>query len=393
MKNFLAGLWEKINSPGYSRPLMIILPCFAVLISLLIVVPPLNVYMANMRAASMPAVQESAAAETPVQTGSADTGLRTVRLTAYSQGEDLFITVCGENGEPVTGERFQLTLTTPLGDEIICSTYTDGSCYLVELLPGNYTVTMQALDGYTLPEPVICAVSSATHQAPSLEQLVPGLNEVDGKLYYLSELGQMASAVGVDLSCYNGRIEWDTLRNQGISFVILRVGGRGWGTGMLYTDTRFRQYFDEASRAGLKLGVYFYSTAVNDAEAVEEAEYVLSRLYGAPLDMPVFLDIEYSGKYPYGRADRLSTARRSGIINAFSSVLRSAGYDTGVYSGTYYITSELNYRALSAQTLWIANYTANNMLPRVSFGYDIWQYTESGRVKGVFGPVDINVIF
>lgn len=162
---------------------------------------------------------------------------------------------------------------------------------------------------------------------------------------------------------------------------------------MLYTDTRFRQYFDEARRAGLKLGVYFYSTAVNDAEAVEEAEYVLSRLYGAPLDMPVFLDIEYSGKYPYGRADRLSTARRSGIINAFSSVLRSAGYDTGVYSGTYYITSELNYRALSAQTLWIANYTANNMLPRVSFGYDIWQYTESGRVKGVFGPVDINVIF
>ena len=118
MKNFLAGLWEKINSPGYSRPLMIILPCFAVLISLLIVVPPLNVYMANMRAASMPAVQESAAAETPVQTGSADTGLRTVRLTAYSQGEDLFITVCGENGEPVTGERFQLTLT--LGFAALC---------------------------------------------------------------------------------------------------------------------------------------------------------------------------------------------------------------------------------------------------------------------------------
>lgn len=377
----------------YEKQLIIILPCLAVLISILIVAPPLSVYMANRRVVrDIP--DESVTVNTP-DPGAERAGAESVavHLTAYSTGEDMLISVCDDAGTPIGGERFSLLLTTPSGDEIICSTYADGSCYLVELTPGIYTVSLEATEGYITPEPVSCVVSSITHQAPTLEQLVPGLNIVDGRLYYMSVLGTLASSVGLDLSCYNGRIEWEMLREQGLDYVILRVGGRGWGSGTIYEDTSFREYFTAAKEVGLNIGVYFYSTATNIEEAIDEAEFVIEKLHGAALEMPVFLDIEYSGRHPYGRADRLSQTQRAEIINAFCTTLQNCGYKTGVYSGAYFIEHELSYRSLAGQTVWTANYTANNALPRVSFDYDIWQYTESGRVRGVFGPVDINVSF
>lgn len=391
MKNTLAKLRELITN--YERWLIIILPSLAVLISILIVAPPLSVYMANRRAAREALSATEDVSTPPIETEPSNTEPVAVYLTAYSTGKDMLISVCDDDGTPIAGERFSLVLTTPSGDEIICSTYADGSCYLVELTPGIYTVSMEVTEGYITPEPVSCVVISITHQAPTLEQLVPGLNIVDGRLYYLSVLGTLATSVGLDLSCYNGRIEWDTLREQGLDYVILRVGGRGWGSGTIYEDTRFREYFAAAKEVGLNVGVYFYSTATDVEEAIEEAEFIIEKLHGAALEMPVFFDTEYSGRYPYGRADRLSQAERKEIINAFCTTLQNCGYKTGVYSGVYYIDHELSYRSIAAQTVWIANYTANNALPRVDFNYDIWQYTESGRVRGVFGPVDINVSF
>lgn len=389
MKNFVAKLRSLIIK--YEKPLIIILPCLAALISLLIIIPPLSVYIANRQAArdALP----TAAQDMPQESAAPESNALQVYLSAYSTGEDMLISVCDAAGNPISGERFSLVLTTDAGDEIICSTYADGSCYLVELTPGIYTVTMEEKAGYISAEPVTCVVSSITHQAPTLEQLVPGLNEVDGRLYYLNELGVTATSIGLDLSCYNGRIEWDMLREQRLDYVILRVGGRGWGSGTIYEDALFREYFSAAKEVGLNVGVYFYSTATNVEEAIEEAEFIIDRLDGASLEMPVFLDAEYSGRYPYGRADSLNRMQRAEIINAFSATLRSCGYETGVYSGVYYLNRELHRTSFAGQTVWIANYTANNALPRVNFDYDIWQYTESGRVRGVFGPVDINVSF
>lgn len=389
MKNFTAKLKSLIIK--HEKPLIIILPCLAALIAILIVAPPLSVYIANRQAArdTLPATAQDA----PQESAAPNSDAVQVYLSAYSAGEDMLISVCDAAGTPILGERFSLMLITDTGDEIICSTYADGSCYLVELTPGIYTVYMEEKEGYISPEPVTCVVSSITHQVPTLEQLMPGLNEVDGRLYYLNELGVMATSIGLDLSCYNGRIEWDMLREQGLDYVILRVGGRGWGSGTVYEDTLFREYFSAAKEAGLNVGVYFYSTATDVKEAIEEAEFVIEKLDGASLEMPVFLDVEYSGRYPYGRADSLNRMQRAEIINVFSATLRNCGYETGVYSGVYYLNRELHRSSLARQTVWIANYTANNALPRVNFDYNIWQYTESGRVRGVFGPVDINVSF
>lgn len=388
MRKFFSALSELLRKPQYERLLVIMLPCIAVAVSAAIVAPQLSIYRANRAAA----LSELADSQAPQGSAQEQSDWPQLYLNAYSTGEDMYISVLDDSGSAVTGIRFRLVLTSPAGDEIVCATYDDGGCYLVELLPGDYTVSMSPQEGYRTADSIVCTVSSATHHAASLDKLTPGLNIVGGKLYYQSIDGRLARAVGLDLSCYNGRIEWDALKEQGVGFVILRLGGRGWGTGMIYRDTRFYEYLDAASDAGLNIGVYFYSTAVSVTEAAEEAEFIARTLAGTPLDLPVYLDCEYSGKYPNGRADRLSRAQRADILNVFAGTLRQYGYNTGFYSGTYFIGQELGSAALAPYSVWIANYTKNNALPSVSYRYDIWQYTESGRVRGVYGHVDINVL-
>lgn len=390
MKKHLSQIIKWLLKPESEKLLMIALPCIALIISALILTPTIAVYKAN-RTAAMEALREKnalASAEIAAHPYISD-----IHLTAVSTGEDMFITVCDANGNAIEGVRFQLTLISPNNEEILCATYTDGSCYLVELAPGKYTVSMPPQEGCAVPDSIECMVPSLTHNAPSVDKLSAGLNNVSGKLFFQTSTGEIASSIGIDVSTFNRYIDWEEVRDAGVDFAILRIGGRGWGSGHIYTDRRFQEFYSAAQDVGMQIGVYFYSTATTVTEAVEEAEYIISVLHGAPLDMPVYLDIEYSGDYPNGRADRLDKAVRTDIINAFSSTIRHAGYESGVYSGAYYITHELDFRSLSQNSLWIANYTQNSALPNVGYSYDIWQYTESGSIRGIFGTVDVNVIF
>lgn len=224
--------------------------------------------------------------------------------------------------------------------------------------------------------------------------LAAGLQRIDGRLFYFAPDGTMARALGVDVSYYNEDIDWRAVAAQGLDFAIIRLGGRGWGAGTLYEDTRAAQYLHNARAAGLRLGVYFYSTACTESEAAEEARTVLSALGGMTLELPVFIDVEESGEYPEGRADRLSRAERTRLADAFCRVIEDAGYEAGVYSGHYYYNSALYPDMLGDRTLWLANYSLsrNNRVPSFP-GYTIWQFTDSGQVKGVAGYADLNVVF
>lgn len=170
-------------------------------------------------------------------------------------------------------------------------------------------------------------------------------------------------------------------------------GGRGWETGLIYPDSCFAQNLRNAKKAGIDLGVYFYSTAVTAKEAVDEANFVLSCLNGTELEYPIFFDIEQSGDYPKGRCDRLSKAARDEIISAFCKRIRDAGYKTGVYSGLYFFEEHIAYNSIEPHMIWLANYTRGGRLPSFSGRYDIWQFTEKGTVNGIRGIVDMNVIF
>ena len=229
---------------------------------------------------------------------------------------------------------------------------------------------------------------------------VTGLKSIDGKLYYFDDSGVKAGSLGIDVSYFNGEIDWNKVKAQGIDFAIIRVAGRTWGSGILFEDSNsYKQmenggeYLQQAKAAGLKVGVYVYSSAINTNEAVEEASLALDILNGTKLDLPVYIDMEYSGDYPNGRADKLTAQQRFEIVEAFCTTVKSGGYTPGVYAGQYYFENgALNFSQVSKYNVWLASYTRDQKLPSFS-GYNMWQFPPAGTVNGISGNVDLNVIF
>ena len=221
-----------------------------------------------------------------------------------------------------------------------------------------------------------------------------GLKYISNKLYYFDASGNCASRIGTDVSFYNGSINWRALKKVGIDFVIIRLGGRGWGTGAtLYEDSRFFNNLVAAKAAGLDVGVYFFTSAVNTLEIRQEASLVIDRLRGFSLELPVFFDTELSGNYPNGRADKLSMAQRTELAKQFCTIMEKHGYQAGIYASESYLNDEVNYNALSQYCIWMASYTENNELPSQKYLYNIWQLSDRGRLPGISGYCDINVIF
>ena len=219
---------------------------------------------------------------------------------------------------------------------------------------------------------------------------VTGDQIIQGVQYSFAQDGALNTGgpvLGIDVSKWNGSIDWNAVANSGVKFVIIRCGYRGSTLGALIEDSRFRANLSGASAAGLKVGVYFFSQAVDEVEAVEEASMVLSLVGGYGLSYPVFLDLEDSG----GRADGISAATRTKVAAAFCRTIQSGGYKAGIYANKTWLTSKLNVGSLSGYTIWLAQYAAS---PTYSASrYDIWQYSSTGRVSGISGSVDMNVSY
>ena len=213
-----------------------------------------------------------------------------------------------------------------------------------------------------------------------------------GRLRYYDEKGRAAVSLGLDVSYYNNQIDWYALKAQGFDFVIIRLGGRGWGSGTLYGDRQTQSFLRGARRAGLQVGAYFYSAAVNPAEAVEEAQAALYVLNGFRLDLPLFLDMELSSNALTGRADRLSPGARADIIEAFARTVQDAGYKAGLYTSEGYSRYNLDSAAVSYLPLWMASYTVENRLPQYITDYSIWQQTDSAYAGGIEGGFDLDII-
>ena len=216
---------------------------------------------------------------------------------------------------------------------------------------------------------------------------------VGGVLRYYDESGRQAEQIGLDLSHFNNKVDFSALRAQGFDFVMVRLGGRGWGgTGRLYDDRETQRSLRLAQEAGLCVGAYFYSTAVNPAEALEEACYAIAILDGFPLDLPVWIDMEYSGDYPNGRSDGLSPGMRADIIGTFCTTVRQAGYEAGLYASEGYLRFDLDAEAVRYLPLWMASYTVQNRLPQYVTHYSVWQQTDSAYAGGADGAIDLNII-
>ena len=221
---------------------------------------------------------------------------------------------------------------------------------------------------------------------PSTHQPVTGQQVIQGNVYTFAADGALnRTARGIDVSKFQGSIDWNAVKADGITFAIIRCGYRGYGSGALVEDSTYRQNIQGAINAGLRVGVYFYSQAINEAEAVEEASMVLSLVSGYSLPLGVYDDTESVGG---GRANALSAAERTACAVAFCETIRSAGYSAGVYSYASWFYNALNFANISKYNIWIAQYRDT-----LSFSYkhNIWQYTGSGSVNGISKPVDMNI--
>ena len=218
---------------------------------------------------------------------------------------------------------------------------------------------------------------------------VTGTQVIQGVQYNFGSDGALVSSngtLGIDVSKWNGSIDWKAVKNSGVSYVIIRCGYRGSSQGALIEDPKFKANIQGATAAGLKVGVYFFTQAVNEVEAVEEASMVLSLIKGYKLSYPVFLDVEASG----GRADAISKDTRTAVCRAFCQTIQNSGYTAGVYANKTWFSSYIDAGALSAYRIWLAQYAAT---PTYGGRYDIWQYTSKGQISGISGNVDMNLSY
>lgn len=219
---------------------------------------------------------------------------------------------------------------------------------------------------------------------------VTGQQVIGGVQYSFGTDGALGknTAVGIDVSKYQTSIDWNAVKAAGVEFVIIRVGYRGSSTGVLVEDPYFKSHIQGATKAGLKVGVYFFTQAITKAEAVEEASMALALTEGYNLAYPIFIDTErIKGN---GRANNLDKATRTEIVDAFCQTIQNAGKKAGVYASTSWYNTELNASKLEKYYIWVAQY---NTECSYTGRYDIWQYSEDGQIPGIKGNVDLNISY
>ena len=217
---------------------------------------------------------------------------------------------------------------------------------------------------------------------------VAGGQVIQGVKYTFTGGGSLntGTVMGIDISKHNGNIDWNAVKNSGVQYVILRCGYRGSASGVLVEDQKFKRNIQGATAAGLKVGIYFFSQAVNEVEAVEEASMTLSLIKKYRITYPVYIDVESAN----GRADGISKAARTSVINAFCQTIRNSGYTPGLYANKNWLTEKINTGALGGCKIWLAQYVA---APTYGGRYEMWQYSSRGSIAGIKGNVDLNVSY
>ncbi len=194
--------------------------------------------------------------------------------------------------------------------------------------------------------------------------------------------------LGIDVSHYQADIDWEKVKNSGIEFVIIRLGSRGYGEdGVMKLDTKFEDNIQGARAAGLDVGVYFFSQAINEEEAIEEAEFVQDHLAGYELQLPVVYDPE-TILHDEARTDDVTGEQFTKNTIAFCEAIESFGYDAMVYCNMLWQAYELDLTALEDYPIWYADYEPH---PQTPYHFDFWQYSSEGKVDGIQGNVDLNI--
>lgn len=202
-----------------------------------------------------------------------------------------------------------------------------------------------------------------------------------GSPYYMIRLG-------VDISRHDGEVDWKKLKKDGIEFVILRCGYRGYQSGKLKADENFQANIKGALEAGLDVGVYIFSQAASEKEALEEAALCLEQIRGHKITLPVFYDPEIIRDDP-ARSDNISGEQFTKNAVAFCEAIKKAGFVPGVYSNMLWEAYEFDMSIIKDYVIWYADYEPQ---PQTPYNYEFWQYAEKdGDIKAPY-DMDIQVI-
>ena len=197
------------------------------------------------------------------------------------------------------------------------------------------------------------------------------------------------SLQGIDVSYAQGEIDWAAVRNDGIEFAMIRTGYRGYETGLLHEDTRFRANMDGAVQNGLQVGVYWFAQEVSVEEAREAAYYNIQLLQGYRLDLPVAYDMETVTDHD--RMGTLTKEEKTAVAKEFCSVLHEAGFHVMIYASDSWLRDEIYMEELQDLCgFWMAHYNVEH--PSFPFVFSMWQYSRAGQVAGIPEPVDLDLL-
>ena len=258
--------------------------------------------------------------------------------------------------------------------------------------------------------------SSSSSSTPSSNPIADGWQVINGKRYFYqngkpitgwqiiggrpylfaSGSGELTSKFGIDVSKYQKNIDWNAAKADGVEFAYIRIGYRGYGdAGNMVVDPYFEQNYKNARAAGIKVGVYFFSQAITELEAQQEAEFVLAALKGRALDLPVMFDPEFvSGVVGRLQAAGLNRDQQTACVVSFCNTIRANGRTAGLYTNLSWSQTRIDLSRIPNDSFWYARYVSTEK-SKAETGRQasFWQYTSSGKINGISGNVDCDVWF
>lgn len=241
---------------------------------------------------------------------------------------------------------------------------------------------------------VRCALGGIRHNY-DFDPVEP-VEELETHTYDFEKLGEEnghltypGAAYGIDISSHQGEVNWQKVKDSGVEFVFLRVGYRGYEQGLLNPDSAFEEYYNGVRSVGLPVGVYFFSQAIDEKEAMDEAFYVLEHIRNKEITLPVVYDLEEID-YDTSRIEEISAEQRTNNALAFCQKIEENGYRAMIYTNLSWSQDYFDLYRIMNYPLWFAHYSS---LPGLEYDFEIWQYSDKAEIDGIEWPVDVNLYF
>ena len=322
-----------------------------------------------------------------------------VVATVLFLNKDKIQTVIGKNKVELNTEVVEegLFLTNDELDKQLITAKEEGSLELLDVIKNELAAGESAVEVFRhmYKDDLVLVSGGKYHFIPVLDSLkkndykTENLTVLANGEYQYVENGQVTSYKGIDVSKFQGRIDWNAVAEDGVQFAFIRVGNRGYGGGTILDDDSFKRNIEGAIEAGIKVGVYFYTQALDETELMEEVNYVLEKIEPYQIDCPVVFDVEIVAGEG-GRMDALSAEERTHLTKLFCDSIQAAGYKPMIYLNLEMAALHLNMEELEAYDKWFAYYNPELYFP---YDYTVWQYSENGKVAGIPGTVDMNISF